>query len=156
MHIAVKCGRMDDDRLSGLLEYYDRSSPLCELVESAEGYMIKIGEARGQDFVLIIGDAHQLLQPEKVWLKTLTRHVNVLYDNFRVIGDLTDELERMAAKQSAPDWLLRLMFNMTENERKRLSQDLHDSVLQQQIIWYREAGNHHQIIALLHDFPTLK
>ncbi len=30
------------------------------------------------------------------------------------------------------------MFNLSENERKRLSQDLHDTALQEQIIWYRK------------------
>jgi signal transduction histidine kinase len=30
------------------------------------------------------------------------------------------------------------MFNISENERKRLSQDLHDAALQEQIIWYRK------------------
>ena len=30
------------------------------------------------------------------------------------------------------------MLHLSENERKRLSQDLHDAALQEQIIWYRK------------------
>jgi two-component system sensor histidine kinase ComP len=74
---------------------------------------------------------------QKVWLKTITRYASVLYDNFRIIEDLTKELEQLASHQVAPSWLLRLLFSLSENERKRLSQDLHDAALQEQIIWYR-------------------
>jgi two-component system sensor histidine kinase ComP len=71
-------------------------------------------------------------------LKTITRYVCVLYDSFRLIEDLTKELERATIDKASPAWMLRLLFNLSENERKRLSQDLHDAALQEQIIWYRK------------------
>jgi two-component system sensor histidine kinase ComP len=37
-----------------------------------------------------------------------------------------------------PLGILRLFFKLSENERKNLSQDLHDAALQEQIIWYRK------------------
>jgi signal transduction histidine kinase len=73
-----------------------------------------------------------------VWLETITRYVSVLFEHFVLIEDLTKNLELAASKQVAPTWLLRFMFNLSENERKRLAQDLHDSLLQEQIIWYRK------------------
>lgn len=138
LRVQKKSSEFDDNLLRKVMFYYDRALPMCEVIETPMGWLIKIGKAGGKDYLLIIGGRTTLLLPEKVWLKTITRYVNVLYDNFRVNEDLTDELKKMASKQAAPPWLLRLLFNLTENERKRLSQDLHDSALQEQIIWYRK------------------
>jgi len=41
-------------------------------------------------------------------------------------------------KNETPKWMLRLLFKLSEKERASLSGDLHDSVLQDLIIWYRK------------------
>ncbi|WP_256759383.1 PAS domain S-box protein [Cohnella sp. WQ 127256] len=113
---------------------------LCKIIESDMGYYLKIGEIRGRSYLLCIEEKPAILQmaPLRVWLETITRYVSVLFDNFLLIEDLTKELEQTASKQIAPIWLSRLLFNLSENERKRLSQDLHDAALQEQIVWYRK------------------
>lgn len=117
-----------------------RALPLCELFEVQDGYFLKIADIRGTIDIICIGEKPRTLQitSKRVWLKTITRYVSVLYDNFRLIEDLTKEMEELASNQATPSWLLRLLFNLAENERKRLSQDLHDAALQEQIIWYRK------------------
>ncbi|HBS45437.1 MAG TPA: hypothetical protein DEA91_14990 [Paenibacillus sp.] len=116
---------------------YDK---LCEIIETEHGYSLKIGESRGKSYLLSINEKTLLLEigSIRVWLETITRYVSVLFDHFLLIEDLTKDLELAASKQFAPTWLLRFMFNLSENERKRLAQDLHDSALQEQIIWYRK------------------
>jgi len=116
---------------------YDK---LCEIIETEQGYSLKIGESRGKSYLLSINEKTLLLEigSIRVWLETITRYVSVLFDHFLLIEDLTKDLELAASKQVAPTWLLRFMFNLSENERKRLAQDLHDSALQEQIIWYRK------------------
>lgn len=116
---------------------YDK---LCEIIETEQGYSLKIGESRGKSYLLSINEKTILLEISsiRVWLETITRYVSVLFDHFLLIEDLTKDLELAASKQVAPTWLLRFMFNLSENERKRLAQDLHDSALQEQIIWYRK------------------
>lgn len=113
---------------------------LCEIMETEQGYSLKIGEIRGISYLLLIHDKPKSLEISsvRVWLETITRYVSVLFDHFLVIEDLTKELEMAASRQVAPTWLLRLMFNLSENERKWLAQDLHDSALQEQIIIYRK------------------
>lgn len=113
---------------------------MCEIVETPDGYLLKLGEIRGEARYLYIGDKPDSLElePTRIWLKTISRYVSMLYDNFRVMEDLTMEIERTAAHQTAPSWLLRLLFKINEHERRRVSQDLHDSALQEQIIWYRK------------------
>lgn len=115
--------------------------PFCKLFEMCDGYFVKIGEMNGDSSIVCIGGDVPLLliQAQKIWLETITRYASVLYDNFRVIEDLTRELEKLGSSQQImPLWLLRLMLHLSENERKRLSQDLHDAALQEQIIWYRK------------------
>ncbi|OMD35297.1 PAS domain S-box protein [Paenibacillus odorifer] len=113
---------------------------LCEIIETEQGYSLKIGESRGKSYLLSINEKTLLLEigSIRVWLETITRYVSVLFDHFLLIEDLTKDLELAASMQVAPTWLLRFMFNLSENERKRLAQDLHDSALQEQIIWYRK------------------
>lgn len=116
-----------------------KNLPVNELIETLNGYILKIGKISGKNYLLYIGEKPDCLMfsPKKVWLKTVSRYINVLYDNFRLIEDLTKELDAITSNQIAPAWLLRLLFKLSENERKNLSQDLHDSALQEQIIWYR-------------------
>jgi len=115
--------------------------PLCRLFESSDGYFVKIGDMNGDSSIVCLGGEVPLLKidAKKIWLETISRYASVLYDNFRVIEDLTRELENLGSSQQImPVWLLRLMLHLSENERKRLSQDLHDAALQEQIIWYRK------------------
>jgi signal transduction histidine kinase len=116
-----------------------RHHPFCEIINIGDGYFLKIGEYRGKTYLLFIGDKTPLdITPKTVWLKTVTRYVNTQYDSFRVIQDLTTSLEQMDVNRTIPPWLLRMLFNLSEKERKSLSQDLHDGALQEQIVWYRK------------------
>jgi len=123
-----------------LVETEPASGGLCQIIETEYGYSLKIGEIRSKSYVLRIEGKPAMLNiaAKRIWLETIARYVSVLFDNFLLIEDLTKELEQTTAQQVAPTWLLRLLFNLSENERKRLSQDLHDAALQEQIIWYRK------------------
>ena len=123
-----------------LIEEEQNNDVLCKIIETEKGYCLKIGEIKGKSYLLCIDEkpATMMITSKRVWLETITRYVSVLFDNFLLIEDLTKELEQTVGQQVAPTWLLRLLFNLSENERKRLSQDLHDAALQEQIVWYRK------------------
>ena len=123
-----------------LMEVEHNNEELCQIIETDKGYTLKLDESRGKSYLLCIDEKPITLKiaSNRVWLETITRYVSVLFDNFLLIEDLTKELEQAASGQVAPTWLLRFLFNLSENERKSLAQDLHDSALQEQIIWYRK------------------
>ncbi|WP_082063153.1 sensor histidine kinase [Paenibacillus sp. IHBB 10380] len=123
-----------------IIEVEHNHDKLCEIIETEKGYSLKIGETKGKSYLLCIDEKPIILNITsiRVWLKTITRYVSVLFDHFLLIEDLTKELEQAASGQFTPPWLLRFLFNLSENERKHLAQDLHDSALQEQIIWYRK------------------
>ncbi|WP_410772411.1 PAS domain S-box protein [Fontibacillus sp. BL9] len=129
-----------DDVLFSIREHGADGLPLCRLIDTLEGHYVKIGEVNGESRILCVGESSPLLlvQAQKVWLETLSRYVSVLYDNFRVIEDLRRNIDILASGRIMPQWLLRFIFHLSENERKRLSQDLHDAALQEQIVWYRK------------------
>lgn len=51
-----------------------------------------------------------------------------------MIEDLEAEMKK---ELHAAPWVLRLIFNLSEKERRKLAADLHDSALQDQLIWLR-------------------
>lgn len=127
--------------LAGAPREWSADLPLCRVVDRSEGYLIRIGDIRRSVYVLCVGERPEPLRLEQVriWLETICRYVSVLYDNFLVIEDLTREVESASTQAAVPSRLLRLLFQLNEHERKRFAQDLHDSVLQEQIVWYRKA-----------------
>lgn len=123
-----------------IIEVEHNDDNLCEIIQTDKGCSIKIGEVKGKNYLLCIDENVIALKTPalKMWLETMSRYVHALFDNFLLIGDITSELERAIPRQVAPTWLLRLLFNLSENERKRLAHDLHDAALQEQIMLYRK------------------
>ncbi len=85
---------------------------------------------------------------EKNWLKTIAHYSGIVYENLYLIEGLIENLEmEMKSQREAPSWVLRLIFTLSENERRRLASDLHDAALQDQLIWYRK------LESLMLDYP---
>ncbi|UUZ81465.1 PAS domain S-box protein [Paenibacillus sp. P26] len=98
---------------------------------------IRIGEKRRPVYLRIFKE-DAMLEIEKEWLETSVRYVTILYDNLHLLEDLMRRLEESVSGAETPKWMLRPLFNLSEKERASLSSDLHDSVLQDLIIWYRK------------------
>ncbi|WP_308633948.1 sensor histidine kinase [Paenibacillus silvisoli] len=111
-----------------------------------KGAIVLAGERGEKRYVVWIGDKQNgtsLNIDERVWLQTLSRYVSIVYENLYLIQGLSDEFKDTMNKQSernTPPWLMRFIFNLQENERSRFALDLHDSVLQNQLYWYRRIG----------------
>ncbi|WP_274366074.1 PAS domain S-box protein [Paenibacillus thermotolerans] len=100
---------------------------------------IKIGEKQQPVYLRIGMDGHRpFMKVEEEWLETAVHYVTILYDNLHFIEDLMKRLEDTISNNDTPKWMLRLLFQLSEKERASLSSDLHDSVLQDLIIWYRK------------------
>ncbi|UOQ49126.1 histidine kinase [Gracilibacillus caseinilyticus] len=76
---------------------------------------------------------------EQSWLKMLVHYTSIVYENFQLIEGVTEDMKQsLDNDQAMPPWMLRLLFRLSEKERTRLSSDLHDSALQEQLVWYRK------------------
>ena len=107
------------------------------LHEGSRESWIQIGEEQHPVY-LRIERVRPLSGMEKEWLDTAVHYVTILYDNLHLIEDLMKKLEELVSTNETPKWMLRLLFKLSEKERATLSSDLHDSVLQDLINWYRK------------------
>ncbi|MEH7335967.1 PAS domain S-box protein [Neobacillus drentensis] len=108
-----------------------------EVPDSKNEKWVKITE-KEQWIYLRIGLKQPLLKMEEEWLETAVHYVTILYDNLQRTEDLMKRLEDMVTYNTTPKWILKLLYRLSEKERASLSSDLHDSVLQDLIIWYRK------------------
>lgn len=99
--------------------------------------MIKIGEGKSSPYILSIDATIIHERMEMIWLETLAHYSMMVFENLMMIDNLVDQLEVAAQRNETPQWVLRMMFNLQEQQRLTLSSDLHDTVLQDQIDLYR-------------------
>jgi two-component system, NarL family, sensor histidine kinase ComP len=108
----------------------------------------KLHEESGQIYILI-GDRKEMAylftikasalneSMDTIWLETMVYYTIMVFESLIVIESLMSQLENALQKSEKPQWILRLMFNLSEKQRLELSGDLHDTVLQEQMALYR-------------------
>lgn len=129
------------ERIIQILQQKSSVVKIGDIVTDESGVFIHMGE-RNQKLAFVWlqnkPNQTQFNFDEIMWIKTIVRYVGLVYENLFLIEKLSDELEESLQKQKGVSpWLLRLFFRMSEKERRRLASDLHDSALQEQIVWYR-------------------
>lgn len=124
-------GRVLPDAIATIEELADAGG------DEPEAIRIRIGD-KPQPVWLSLVLSRPLEKNEAEWLDTAVQYVKILYDNLHRTEDLMKRLESLVATNETPKWMLRLLFKLSEKERAALSSDLHDTVLQDLIIWYRK------------------
>jgi two-component system, NarL family, sensor histidine kinase ComP len=111
--------------------------PTGKMVTISEKVLIKIGERQQHPYILSIQGSAIRDQMESIWLETLAYYSMMIFENLNMIENLIHQLETASHSKETPQWVLRMMFNLQEQQRLTLSSDLHDTVLQDQIDLYR-------------------
>ncbi|NMM53251.1 sensor histidine kinase [Paenibacillus aquistagni] len=115
---------------------------VAEVIEISNGVALIVGKRKNEFHILWISNKSNHTQfnvDEMRWLKTISNYTSIVFENLYLIDSLIDDLEaEMKKQQSTSPWLLRLLFCLSENERRRLAADLHDSALQDQLHWFRK------------------
>jgi two-component system, NarL family, sensor histidine kinase ComP len=121
-----------------LKEYPENKVLATGKIELAgEKVCIKIGDNKQAPVVLCIRAEAIREKMESIWLETLAFYAMMVLENLNMIEDLIQQLETATQNNETPQWVLRMMFNLQEQQRLTLSSDLHDTVLQEQIDLYR-------------------
>ncbi|MFF2886611.1 ATP-binding protein [Paenibacillus sp. NPDC057967] len=115
---------------------------LGELIDLPYGLGLIIGRQRSRYHILWIGlkTNHTRFNSDEIrWLKTMANYSSIVFENLYLIEGLIEDLESEVRKEhTTSPWVLRLLFCLSENERRKLAADLHDSALQDQLLWYRK------------------
>ncbi|WP_028545985.1 ATP-binding protein [Paenibacillus taiwanensis] len=132
-----------DQAISKALLASAHTFQIADVITMPHGVALIIGKRKDCLYVLWIGNKNNrtLFNVDELqWLKTIANYTSIVHENLYFLENLMEQLEEeMSQAQSATTspWLLRLLFLLSENERRRLASDLHDSALQDQLIWYR-------------------
>lgn len=145
LHISKETYEIVNETGTGTLEDFQLAVKLQNdisigtVLNVRNQYFVKIGETVDVSYFLgFLLPSQQMSEDEKLWLETIIHYVSILYDNLQHIEQLIDQLHVLSETKETPVWVLRLLFNLSEKERIHLSGDLHDSVLQTLINWYRK------------------
>ncbi|MFC0522410.1 ATP-binding protein [Pontibacillus salicampi] len=108
-----------------------------------EGYVLIVGHTVSKITYLYCSEKPNktvLNLDEKSYLQTMSYNANIAFENLLLIEDLFQELQLVKndTQQHYPMWLSRLLFSLSENQRKQIAVDLHDTVLQEQLFLYRQ------------------
>lgn len=98
---------------------------------------ILIGDRKEMAYILTINASSIEESMDSIWLETLVYYTVMVFESLNVIENLMNQLEQALRKSERPQWILRLLFNLSEKQRLELSSDLHDTVLQDQMALYR-------------------
>ena len=98
---------------------------------------ILIGERKEKAYILTVKASSLKESMDSIWFETLVYYTVMVFESLNVIENLMNQLETALKKSERPQWILRLLFNLSEKQRMELSSDLHDTVLQEQIASYR-------------------
>ncbi|WP_161773170.1 sensor histidine kinase [Schinkia azotoformans] len=122
-------------------EIIKQKMPTGELRSAGDMYLVFIGGNSEKEYFLCFSGKKnntKLNLNEREWLKTISYLINLAIENLQLVEGLIHNIEDLRDKNKAPSWVLRLLFNIQEQERKKFSTDLHDSALQTQLMWYRK------------------
>ncbi|WP_047152349.1 ATP-binding protein [Aneurinibacillus tyrosinisolvens] len=134
-------GLIPVEAISEHFKNYAGIPTIGDYVQFETGMCFIIGQSTDDLYGLWIGEKlnhTSLNHEEKEWLITISNYVGIVYENLHLMEGLMEEIEGMSRQSRIPPWILRLLFSLQEKERRRLAADLHDSALQEQVIWYRK------------------
>lgn len=115
---------------------------LGEITRNGKKYQMLLHETATEKIVLTIGNGIQtvsLRKEELLWLELLSLYFHSFYGNLKLVEELVEELQLMkSANSHRLPWLDKLLWQILEKEKAILAQELHDTVLQEQLHLARE------------------
>lgn len=101
-------------------------------------YFISVVGMVNNKYFLVVGimkKPSKLSAEEKEWLEALSYYTSISLENIQKIEDLLYEIEQYSLDgEIETNWLVRLLFKLSEKERGILAADLHDTVLQELLV----------------------
>ncbi|MFJ8063578.1 sensor histidine kinase [Psychrobacillus sp. NPDC096426] len=114
-----------------------------EIFTFSRGFAVVVGSDIGIKKLIICDEKKsgtKLKSDEKIWIEMMAYYANVVVENMKLIEGLVEQIDKLKLQETDeyPKWMSKLLFALSEKERANLSNDLHDSILQEQLQLLRE------------------
>ncbi|MFD2114835.1 ATP-binding protein [Paenibacillus yanchengensis] len=113
-----------------------------EVIELPFGLGIVLEKRQTDRYLLLISHKQnkaRFYSEELGWLKMIANYTTIVLENLYLVQGLQAEMEAEINKQHiSSTWVSRLLFALSEKERRKLAADLHDTVLQEQVLLFRK------------------
>ncbi|PAD23145.1 ATP-binding protein [Terribacillus saccharophilus] len=112
---------------------------LGKIKKQGHVYFLLLHSTTSIKIVLEIGSSHQTIQLKKeeiIWLELIAIYCEAFLHNIIRIEELVKEIQ--SYQDNSIPWLDKLVWNMMEKEKTILSQELHDTILQELLFLARE------------------
>ncbi|MGN9864416.1 sensor histidine kinase [Bacillus swezeyi] len=116
-----------------------------EVKKMADGYLLLVGE-NSSSFIFIYLSHDQkrrkLKQSEIEWLRVMSLYTCIALQTLLLLQDrIADVVDPLSSEKNSPI-LSKVLFAISEKERTKLSQEIHDSIIQELIFICRELEGH--------------
>ncbi|GLH65460.1 ATP-binding protein [Parageobacillus sp. G301] len=110
-----------------------------KIIENKRLFAVFVGSFRQGPLLLIGKKKHPIpfTAEQTDWLSTIVYYTSITIENMAKVEDLIKELDNLKESRNSI-WLTRLIFQWSEKERRKLSIDLHDTILQDLIVLKRK------------------
>lgn len=121
-----------------------RNLEVGEIHQNHKCFFVKVGSTSDFDYLLFSRskpNSTKLNREETEWLRALTYHTFVSFENLWQIDELLTELrspQNRIEKAPSYSFFSKLLFSISERERMNLSKDIHDTILQESIFINRK------------------
>jgi len=124
--------RFEGDFTTGLLLYMPLLTVGKLQVDDKQIHVL-LGDHKEQAYILTIMAASIKVSMDRIWFETLVHYTSMVFESLTMIESLMVQLDTALKKVERPQWIIKLLFHLSEKQRMELSSDLHDTVLQDQM-----------------------
>lgn len=122
-----------------------------KIISFQRGFGVVIGSDIGTKKIILCDEKKSgtnLNIEEKIWIEMMAYFASVVVENMKLIEGLVEQIDELKLQETNeyPTWLSKLLFSISEKERANLSNDLHDSILQEQLQLLREIDSIHKLV----------
>ncbi|MDL4838911.1 sensor histidine kinase [Aquibacillus rhizosphaerae] len=141
-HIVCLDPKQEGDRYHDMCAIItNQSMTIGKIYQYEHCFTIVIGE-KSQYFLVLIAnkEKHFSLNREiSDWLTAIAYYSSISIENILKVEDLLEELKNIKSNKPAR-WLPRLLYSWSEQERRKLASDIHDTYLQDIVMLKRKIG----------------
>ncbi|MBT2289862.1 hypothetical protein J7E73_12060 [Paenibacillus albidus] len=112
-----------------------------QIINCLCGYLVLINKSTEMYMFLYIEQRKsrpELNNDDRTWLKTIALYTNILLQCFTYMHDIIAEISSDCSGDNTSFMSFKVLNSISEEERRRLSKDIHDCILQEMIFMYRE------------------